>query len=643
MTTIRIDMNVQNYLRVEKRWNDIHFASRKQLASILSNDFGLEKPMTMRRLKSLEKRARDFQFNEVKKMASAQHEYDAALIQYEKDMEKYAGKLERYNASNEPKKQAPEKPEKPDFPIISDLPELIDRPKNGNVEIRFEHRMGLADVAKQKQKKVHFITSGQIGADGWDSFWSSIKKYAAHRHGAIWVGASTYGRLQITEEGIIESSMDEMFNGHIVLDTNVMLNENFIMNTMRLRPTLRNPLSGLSSTEGNATEVYFHPKNDLQYIAQTSDNLPRAKLASASCTIPDYSRNKLGQQDKTGELAQREHVYGGWVVEIEDDKTFHMRPIVADDKGCFYDVFYTKRGKLVCKKFTPNGVEDASDKVAAIVTGDSHFAVTPKVPVPWKMGTCPKVWEATYGKKGLINELNIPNVFMHDTFDGHSISHHNEKDSILLEQMFDAGMLCLRSELDNYHSSYRSVLNSTKANYYDVASNHPEHLRRWLTEERFNGGKGYNIVNKRIGMQLWLDAANDPFCNPLEKYTRDHLNENENARLRFLKRDEDFYCEGVKMDMHGDLGANGSRGSDKQLHNLGIKCIVGHRHTPGINGLVWTVGTSTHLKVQYTRGLSSWVNTHCLVFEGGQRMLINIVNGRYAYNPALKHSDKKAA
>ncbi|MEC8066972.1 MAG: hypothetical protein VX154_03845 [Pseudomonadota bacterium] len=641
--TIRIDMNVSNYERVASRWNDVHFASRKHLASILTSDFNLESPMTQRRLKALETRARAFYANQLEKDLKAQEAYDKQLLKYEADMVAYEKKMEKFQASDAPKKQAPTKPVKPEFPKIPNLEELIDRPKNGNVELRYKHRMKLANVSQQKKKRVHFVTSGQIGADGWDSLWQSIKNWGAHRHGAIWVGSSTYGTLKIAEDGVIESSMDEMFYGHIVLDKNIHLNDNIVLNTMRLRPTLRNPIQGLSSTEGNATEVYFHPKNELQYIAQTSDKLPRAKLTSASCTIPDYSRNKLGQQDKTGELAQREHVFGGWVIEIVDDKIFHMRPIVADKNGCFYDIFYTKRGKLVCKKFTPNGVEDAQGHVSGIVTGDSHFATKPKIDLPWKIGTCPKVWEATYGKKGLINALQIPEVFMHDTFDGHSISHHNEKEALLLEHMFEAGLLCLRSELDNYHQSYASILNSTKAKFYDVASNHPEHLYRWLQEERYNNGKAYNNINKKLGMELFLQAANDPFFKPLEGYTRKHLSTEQNERLRFLQRDEDFYCEGIKVDMHGDLGANGSRGSDTQLHNLGIKCVVGHRHTPGIRGLVWTVGTSTHLKVQYTKGLSSWVNTHCLIFRGGQRMLINIIDGEFAWNPTKKPQPKLAA
>ena len=74
--TIRIDMNVSNYERVASRWNDVHFASRKHLASILTNDFNLESPMTQRRLKALETRARAFYANQLEKDLKAQEAYD---------------------------------------------------------------------------------------------------------------------------------------------------------------------------------------------------------------------------------------------------------------------------------------------------------------------------------------------------------------------------------------------------------------------------------------------------------------------------------------------------------------------------------------------------------------------------------------
>ncbi|MGL6342582.1 MAG: Hint domain-containing protein [Waterburya sp.] len=52
-------------------------------------------------------------------------------------------------------------------------------------------------------------------------------------------------------------------------------------------------------------------------------------------------------------------------------------------------------------------------------------------------------------------------------------------------------------------------------------------------------------------------------------------------------------------------------------------------NSPGIEKGCYTVGTSTTLKLNYTKGLSSWMNTHCLVYEGGKRQLINIIEGKY--------------
>lgn len=641
---VRIRTDVENYNAVERRWNSLAFASRRQLIDILRKDFSIpeNEDFSLRRLGALEKRMRSFYDTHMEEFKTQHEDYEVALEKYAQDFQKYEEKLVKYEASNAPKKEKPTPPTEPVKPTIEPLSMLIIRPKSGYLQHQPQHNMRLAPK-KNVKKRVHVISSGQIGSDAWDNAVLSVKKYIAHRHGALWVGCSTYGRLLTDEDGTIESTMDPIFDGHIVLDENIRLNDNFVINTLRMRPTLRWPLAGLSSTEGGETEVYMHPKNDLQYIAQTSNKLPRAKLASASLTIPNYSRNNLGQQDKTGELAQREHVYGGWIVEIEDDKVFHLRPIVMDKDGCFYDSFYTKRGKYVTKKFTPNGVEDAMGDTKGIVTGDSHFAVKPKTPeFQKKFGMCPKVKEATYGKKGIINQLGIPEVFMHDTFDGHSISHHNASKKMLLNILYREGLLDLEAELLNFTQTYAELLNSTNARFYDVASNHPEHLDRYLEEQRYLSKGGVVNINELIGHELFAKAVRNPSCNVIDMFTREHLTAEQCERLHFLKRDEDFYCEDIKVDMHGDMGANGSRGSDKQLHNLGIRCVVGHRHTPGISGLVWTVGTSTHLKLVYTKGLSSWVNTHCLIYKGGQRQLINIIDGRFAWNPVTHKADNRS-
>jgi hypothetical protein len=50
------------------------------------------------------------------------------------------------------------------------------------------------------------------------------------------------------------------------------------------------------------------------------------------------------------------------------------------------------------------------------------------------------------------------------------------------------------------------------------------------------------------------------------------------------------------LGQHGDVGANGSRGSLLQFRKLNTKIIVGHYHSPGKDGAL-AVGTSTTMWV----------------------------------------------
>jgi hypothetical protein len=82
--------------------------------------------------------------------------------------------------------------------------------------------------------------------------------------------------------------------------------------------------------------------------------------------------------------------------------------------------------------------------------------------------------------------------------------------------------------------------------------------------------------------------------------------------------------------MHGDRGPNGARGSIKNLRRIGVKSIIGHSHSPGIDEGCYQVGTSTSLVPRLQQsGPSSWLNTHCLVYANGKRTLINIINGEW--------------
>jgi hypothetical protein len=104
---------------------------------------------------------------------------------------------------------------------------------------------------------------------------------------------------------------------------------------------------------------------------------------------------------------------------------------------------------------------------------------------------------------------------------------------------------------------------------------------------------------------------------------------NTGTKVKYLRRNESFKICDIEMSHHGDYGANGSRGSRNQFANLPTKTIIGHSHSPGITAGCYQVGTSSALQLEYNQGLSSWMNTHCLVYTNGKRQLINIINGRW--------------
>lgn len=615
-TSTRIRANEHTYKLVEPRWNDFSISTRRMLRQMLSKILLKGGDMTVRRLSELEKRLRAFCETHNAECEQLWAEY------YEQESLYKVGKGEK-----------PTKPEK------YELASLNKRPHGDTVPIQlkdhYEHGMMLAPQENIK-KRVHIVTSGQIGATAMDNLWKTFKQYEKERDAAIWVGCSTYGRLQIDEGGFIESTMDDIFNGHLVLDTDIHLNKNVVLDTTRIRPTLAGPLSGLDKMRDTKSHFFFHPKNDLKYIATPSDADPRFVAVTASCTIPDYSTNKLGQQDKTGEFAKRNHVFGGWIVEIESDELYHVRPIVADKNGCFSDCYYDKKGNYVVHRFTPNGVQKST--VSGSLLGDPHFAVKPDIDIGMKWGTDPAIFDATIE---FINALNVKTVAAGDTLDGHSCGHHDESDKIMMQKKFKAGLLDMEREFDNWCDTYRILFRETSANFIDIAANHTnEHPYRYLKEHRFLGkGHPLNAINETFGMEWCAKLVKSASTNVIELYARTNFTDEENSRISFTNRMKSYVIQGVNFGIHGDKGANGARWSPNTGNTLGGYCMVGHSHSPSINGLVWTVGTMSYLDAHYVGYLGSWMHTHGIIFESkikdepGQPMLVNIVDGKFGWNP----------
>ena len=62
-----------------------------------------------------------------------------------------------------------------------------------------------------------------------------------------------------------------------------------------------------------------------------------------------------------------------------------------------------------------------------------------------------------------------------------------------------------------------------------------------------------------------------------------------------------------------------------QMRKLTTKIVVGHYHSPARKDGALAVGTSTHLRVGYNNGPSSWYNSHVLITPNGKAQHVNFV------------------
>jgi len=86
---------------------------------------------------------------------------------------------------------------------------------------------------------------------------------------------------------------------------------------------------------------------------------------------------------------------------------------------------------------------------------------------------------------------------------------------------------------------------------------------------------------------------------------------------------------GFELGQHGDFGSNGSRGSLLQFRKLNTKIVVGHYHSPGRKDGALAVGTSTHLRVGYNQGPSTWLQSHVIIHNDGRAQHINFINNEF--------------
>lgn len=432
--------------------------------------------------------------------------------------------------------------------------------------------------------KTYVVTSAQYDAKPNKQFLDSLDTYCSHNSAEVLV-------IPVAGATASEETLDDRILEYEQVQGNKKLNSNVKISAYEIRPQQIDPTTGLARfAQNDASTIFGSTKQRLKVVPNSNTKLPKILVTTGAVTHPNYANNRVGR------IAEKDHTYGAVIVEVIDNALYHLRHISAQKNGKFYDLARLYDGKKEPRQVQPE----------ALILGDWHTGDTDKT-----------VREQT---SKMFKEMMPKRVFVHDIFNGHSINHHEEGRAIDLYN--NKHRLNLEEEVRNVGKELEWMANESNAEVYVVKSNHDEWLHQYLNEGRFIN----DTQNLKLAAETLVDVLNGK--DALESAIENVYGAIDG--VKFLKRDDDYKIRGWQLANHGDHGANGARGSIRTIEAANGKSIVGHRHTPEIFRDVVIVGTSTKLKLSYTKGYSGWMNSHCLLYDNGRPQMINIIRGRYS-------------
>lgn len=440
-------------------------------------------------------------------------------------------------------------------------------------------------TAPKKSTKRFIITTAVMGADVHSGFNRNIRAYCKDFNAELIVIPAAEN---LAKTGWL---LDPVLRDDIIITSDLNLNNNVFILGMKANAKTIDPITGLPRIgQRNGTFISASPKQRLKYVPTSLDALPHALMSTGAITLPEYI-SKGPMVDKNNYIANHDHVIGAIVLELDKNDTFHFRQIQADKEGTFIDLgtMYKKGRRAIVRP-------------EALIPGDWHSGDTDPVVAKCLID--------------LTKKLKVRRWVVHDFFDGLSVNPHIEGRNITLSKMAEKNKLSLNVELTGLKYDI-DMLSDLVDEVIIVRSNHDEFLDQYLNKGKYIE----DHHNHRIALTLatyLLDGK-----NPLEEFVGKRKN------VIWLKQDESYKIAKIELGAHGHIGANGARGSITSMENDYGNVIFGHTHSAQILRGAWNTGTSTHLRLAYNKGSSSWTQTSCLVYSNGMRQLINFIDGRY--------------
>jgi len=454
-----------------------------------------------------------------------------------------------------------------------------------------------AKSIKAKYKKgcrSFVVTSAQNNTGEFKAFLKALKVYCKQRKAELIVIPVHYKNANSWNK-----DTEKQWSGELepyLVHGDISLGHVLIRSHIKIEAPSINPLQGKQSHGGNKWTVFGNAQHAMEPVATPADLMPKRMYTTGSVTKRNYSQSDRGAK------ADFNHVFGALTINfVKGSDIPFIRQLNSDDMGNFYDLD---------KRYTPKGITK-DHRIKALTTGDEHVMHN-------------IVAKETYlAKNSIAKKLKPEYIVRHDVLDGYAGSHHHEKMPLVQFKKFIEGTNCYRSELNE---CIRFIDKTTPAYSTNILvdSNHHSHLDKWL--DRANPNKDFTnteLIHELRALQF------DNIRNKIDKNAfQIYLEPRLKSKTRFIGRNEHFLIGDVDVSQHGDVGANGSRGSANGLAKSTYKMTIGHSHSARIVKGVYQVGTSTG-KLEYEQGLSDHSNTHCIQYKNGKRTLLDIINGKW--------------
>lgn len=453
------------------------------------------------------------------------------------------------------------------------------------------------------------VTSAQNATPIHDGFFASLMNYCDFNEAELVVIPLRY--KNVTSKWTSSQENVEVWDPTLVpflYNQRKKLNENLVLVAdVKTQPTAMTPLTRFDSLTGPESGIIGHTKVQMKTIAVPAGRYPKLLLTTGAVTVKNYTDTKAG---KVGEF---HHSLAAVVVEIVGKK-FFVRHVIATADGSFIDL---------TKEYSPNGVATA-DPALALVFGDTHRRFIDK-----------KVEKCTYEKGGMVDVLDPDYLVFHDLHDGYAVNPHHRDNPFSAIAKRQADMHLVRDEVIEDVKWLTKVVGKRKG--VVVSSNHDDFFARWImdTDWRREPDNAEMYLETALEMVRSVKMTDggasrvDPFVYWVERLKG-------TAPITCLGRDDSFTLGGVELSLHGDQGPNGSRGSRTNLRRIGVKTIVGHSHSPGIEEGCYQAGTSTPLRLEYNTGPSSWLQAHVILYANGKRALLPIIDGHWRFDDSKK-------